>query len=126
MKRMEAYTENLIHSLTVYRFNLLKLVKFRQNNIAILYIKYHKSMPKEIQSLCAQIIESDINYYNMNLIELEIEGVHHLVRTTVNSRDKVEQDFDNLLYLSEREYNSITQAYYSFYSHGSKTLNRAP
>jgi hypothetical protein len=126
MKRIEKYTADLINTLTAYRFNLLKLVKFRKNSIAVLYIKHHKSMPKEVREMCDKIIESDVNYYNMNFIELEIEGVHNLIRTTISSRSSLEQDFDNTLYLSEREHNNVTQAYYSFYAHAFHTLNKTP
>ncbi|GHU47719.1 hypothetical protein FACS1894218_2730 [Bacilli bacterium] len=124
MKNHQQYTENLIHTLTTYRFNLLKLVKFRQNSLAVLYIKYQKNMTPKMCEMCDQIIETDINYHNMNLVELLIEDIHHQVSNNSLSRNDMEADFDRILHLSEREYNNVTQAYYSFYSHGFKMLNR--
>lgn len=115
-RRFEALAGQSIESFTLLRRNLLKIVRYRQNSVAVLYLKYHKVMPKIINELSANIIEQDINYYTFNNIELEIEGLVQLMNSNLDYNHQMTLEYTRLLTWSEQEYNNVTQAYHSHYA----------
>jgi hypothetical protein len=96
-RKYENYIERIVESLTLLRFNLIKLVRFRQNSIAIIYIKYHKRLPPVIESLCRDIIEQEITIYNFKNIELEIEGIMQLVDSNPACDREIAIEFIHML-----------------------------
>jgi hypothetical protein len=115
-RRYEILVQQTIESLALLRHNLLKIVRYRQNFIAILYLKYHKIMPKIVDELSVSIIEQHINPYTFNNIELEIEGVLQLMNSNVNYNHQMALEYNRVLSWSEQEYNNVIQAYHSHYA----------
>jgi hypothetical protein len=89
--------QQTIESLAVLRHNLLKIVRHRQNSIAVLYIKYHKVLPKIVDELSAGVIEQEINQYTFNNVELEIEGILQLINSNVNYNHQMALEYNRIL-----------------------------
>jgi hypothetical protein len=75
----------------------MKLVRFRQNSIAVVYIKYHKTLPPVIEGLCRDIIGQEITIYNFKNIELEIEGIMQLVDSNQDCDREMATEFLHIL-----------------------------
>jgi beta-mannanase len=118
--------QQTVESLALLRHNLLHIVRYRQNSVAVLYVKYHKIMPKIIDDLSTTLIEQDINFYTFNNVELEIEGVLQLINSNVDYNQQMASEYNRILTWSEQEYNNVIQAYHSHYSKIVMTMRKAP
>ncbi|MDR1991638.1 MAG: hypothetical protein LBP70_02835 [Mycoplasmataceae bacterium] len=107
---------NAIETMRLLRNNLLKIVRYRQNSIAVLHIKYHKLIPKILEELSRSVIEYHINSYNFNDLELEIESILQLINSDVNFDHQIASQYNKILAWTEEEYNNVVQAYYYHYS----------
>ncbi|MDR3257838.1 MAG: hypothetical protein LBT17_03485 [Mycoplasmataceae bacterium] len=122
----ERYIERIVESLTLLQFNLMKLVRFRQNSIAVVYIKYHKTLPPVIEGLCRDIIGQEITIYNFKNIELEIEGIMQLVDSNQDCDREMATEFLHILTWSEQEFNNVMQSYNSHFDQITQISKRTP
>jgi aminoglycoside phosphotransferase family enzyme len=88
---------NAIETMRLLRNNLLKIVRYRQNSIAVLHIKYHKLIPKILEELSRSVIEYHINSYNFNDLELEIESILQLINSDVNFDHQIASQYNKIL-----------------------------
>jgi hypothetical protein len=72
-------------------------VRYRQNSIAVLYVKYHKIVPKIVDELSASVIEQEINEYTFNNVELEIEGILQLINSDVHYNHQMASEYNRVL-----------------------------
>jgi hypothetical protein len=86
-----------IEHLALLRHNLLRIVRYRQNSIAVLYIKHHATIPKIVDELSKSIIEQEINLYTFNNVELEIEGVLQLINSTIGYNRDIALEYEQML-----------------------------
>jgi hypothetical protein len=126
IKRYQQLIEEGMDYLFLLKFNLLKIVRFRRNTLAVLYIKYHNELPPIIEQLSRGIIEQEVNMHNFNEIEAEIEALQELFDSNIHYNQKLTSKYKQMLDLSWQEYTNVIQSYQSYYVKAIKTINHFP
>jgi hypothetical protein len=60
-------------------------------------VKYHKILPTIVEELSRNIIEQEVNSYNFNDMEMEIEGIQQLVESNIDYNHDVASEYNKML-----------------------------
>jgi hypothetical protein len=93
----EIFAQQSIEGLALLRHNLLRIVRYRQNSIAVLYIKYHKIMPKIVNELSVSVMEEEVNIFTFSKVEFEIEGILQLIDSSINYNHQMFSEYYRVL-----------------------------
>jgi hypothetical protein len=99
-KRYQQLVQEAINYLLLLKFNLLKIVRYRQNTLSVLYIKYHEQLPTIIEKLSKNIIEQEVSSNNFNDIEFEIEALQEVFDSNIHYNPKLTKKYKEMLDLS--------------------------
>jgi L-cysteine desulfidase len=101
--------------LSKYRENLLDVVLRRKELLKIFYSKYKNKLKLNISKMCQELLRRNVVIYNVNMVELEIEGLHHIIQGNFNSNKDIVKYLNENFLPSENEFNSLVHTYNSIY-----------
>jgi L-cysteine desulfidase len=101
--------------LSKHRENLLEVVLRRKELLNAFYHKYKNKFKVNVNKICKELLRRNVVVYNVNMVELEIEGLLHLIQDNPNINKDVAKYLNDNFLPSEKEFNSLVHTYNSIY-----------
>jgi hypothetical protein len=114
-KRMEVALASIMETLTSYRHNILRTVKFRQTTLKTLFIKYKKYFKPGMVGVLNNITTTSFTFRTMVQLEIQITGLYQMITRELSNPKSMLSEFSHEMSMSAQEIGSLIHAYHSIY-----------
>jgi hypothetical protein len=114
-KKMEVALAHTMETLSSYRHNILRTIKFRQAALKELVAKYKKSFKSGMVGVLHNITTTSFTFRTMIQLEIQITGIYQMITTDITNSKALMSDFSSRLSMSAQELGNLIHAYHSIY-----------
>jgi hypothetical protein len=125
-KIMETTLANVMETLTSYRHNILRTIKFRQAELKKLFTKYKKYFKPGMVGVLSNITTTSFTFRTMIQLEIQITGIYQTITHDLSNPRQMISEFSEKLSMSAQELGNLIHAYHSIYRKIQVRFSRFP